>query len=379
MNKHKILLVTNDFLVGGVQKLALDQLTHEHDPRYEFHLLVLMDFPGKGTFYDRIPPTIPVYRGEFRGFKDLRGWWRLMALLRRLRPEIVKTSLFFSNTVLRVLQPFFGYKVLAAEHNTEERRPYWMRLMNRLLAGRSVTMVTDSQTVARFLHEHEHIPQDRFTVVYNGIELDDIRQSLTVRDQHRERVRTELGIGPEERVLLNIARLSKQKDHRLLVLGFAEYLRRSERPMHVIIVGDGPLFAEIQSLVQQLGIARYVHLVGEQQDIYRFYHAADAFILSSEREGFCLSAMMGLAFGLPLLSTRVAGVIEYMKEGESGMFFDRDPQALADVIERWTLLSEEASARYRLEAQRVASGFGVDTYIRSYRLLYDQALGTRLH
>lgn len=379
MDKHKILLVTNDFLVGGVQRLALDQLMYEHDPRYEFHLLVLMDFPGKGTFYDRIPPTIPVYRGGFRGFKDIRGWWRLIMLLRRLRPEVVKTSLFFSNTVLRVLQPFFGYKVLAAEHNTEERRPYWMRLTNRLLASRSVTMVTDSRTVARFLHEHEHIPQERFTVVYNGIELDDIRRSLAEHDQHRERVRAELDIGMEERVLLNIARFSKQKDHRLLIMGVAAYLRRSERPIHAILVGDGPLFAEMQSLIQQLGIAQYVHLVGEQQDIYRYYHAADAFILSSEREGFCLSAMMGLAFGLPLLSTRVAGVIEYMKEGESGMFFDRDPQALAEVIERWALLSEEGRNRYRLEAQRVASGFGVDSYIRSYRLLYDQALGTHLH
>lgn len=369
--KPKVVIAMNDFLIGGIQKLAIDQmrlLQHE----YDFVVIVLMQIPGK-QWYDMIPAGIPVHKMTFKSFWDIKSWVVLAKILNKEKPAIVKTAMFFSNTIFRLFKPFFGYQVITAEHNTEAKRPWGQRMVNFLLAPLAYTIIADSKTVADFVSAAEHIPRKKFTVVYNGVELDAIAEAKQQFIQNREQIRTEMKALPNEPVFLTVARLVAQKNHQLMIDGFAQYLKRGGKGV-LVIIGYGQLQDALEQQVRDLGIADRVTFLGGREDIYQFYSASDYFILTSVREGFCISAMNGLAFGMPLISTRVAGVVEYLDDGVNGYFADANPDAVAEVLLKVTNLPDDKLQIMKKSAEQTADRFGVDAHADAYRKLFMKCL-----
>lgn len=371
--RPRIILATNNFLIGGVQKLIIDHVRGADPAAYEFIVVTLMELPGKATFYDQLPQGIRVIRLDFKGLADIRSWRELYRLLRALDPDLVKTSLFFTNTIFRLLKPFFRYRVLAAEHNTEEGRPFWQRALDRLLAHLCHTIVTDSETVATFLADTERIPRARFQVIYNGIELAEIATAQTRLAKDRARVRAAYGLLPDALVFLNVARFSSQKGHDLMIDAFAK-IHEALPQARLLLIGDGTLRPQIEGQIAEHGLSGKVILAGERTDIYPFYNAADAFLLTSVREGFCISAMNGLAFGLPLFSTRVAGVIEYVEDGKNGFFLDRDPDAIAKRVAAWESLPSDQKRAISAACRATASRFSIEAYVAAYDRLFREVL-----
>lgn len=367
--KIKVLILTNDLFVGGVQKLVIDQVAHLDRSVFDLSIVSLIQAERRGTLYDRVPEGIRVHALNFTSLKSIQGWCSLITVLRIEKPDIVKSALFFSNTVARVLQPFFGYRVVAAEHNTEAKRSYSSRLINWYLSHFCTTIVADSNTVAAFVSKTEHISEGKFTVIYNGVELAEIAQAKALYGAQKESIRAELGMSVSDKVFVNIARLSTQKNHHLMIDGFNE-LCKKKNGVKLIIIGDGPFRGALEGKIKEYGLINNVFLLGERTDIYRYYAIADFFLLTSVREGFCISAMNGLAFGLPLVSTRVAGVVEYLKDGKNGYFINDDKNDIGRVLDRVTSLNEVELHAFRTAAVATAANFGVDQYAAHYNKLF---------
>ncbi len=370
-DKPKVVIVMNDFLVGGVQKLAVDQMNLLRDD-FDFVLITLMQFP-KGDFYKLIPSSVKVYKLNFRSFIDIKSLFSLINILIKERPKIVKTAMFFSNTVLRILKPFFGFVIITAEHNTETKRPLSHRLLNRLLSKITYTIIADSKTVADHVSDVEKIPRDKFTVIYNGVETNEIKNFTEKFLPDREIVRNEISVSEDETLFLTVARLVIQKNHDLMIRGFEKYLRNGGQGK-LVIIGDGVLLPSLKKLVEDFKINKSVIFLGERQDIYRYYAVSDFFLLTSIREGFCISAMNGLAFGLPLISTKVAGVVEYLKEGENGYFIEDNEDSIASILKKITSLSKEDLISFKKNAKLTANDFSVELHVGKYRNLYNSIL-----
>ena len=105
--------------------------------------------------------------------------------------------MFLSNTILRLLKPFFGFVVITAEHNTETKRPFSHRCINRLLSKITYTIIADSITVADHVSKIEKISRDKFTVVYNGVEIEEIENSKRLFSSEREHIRNELSVSTD--------------------------------------------------------------------------------------------------------------------------------------------------------------------------------------
>ena len=367
--KIKVLFLVNDFLVGGVQKLVIDQLALLPRDKYEFVLVSLIQFGNKGTFYDRIPSDVKVYRLNFKGSMSLGEWWKLIKIIKKERPDIVKSALFFSNMVARLLKLFLGFKVIAAEHNTEERRQFRYIFMNWLLSPLASTIVADSKTVADFVSKTEHIPRKYFTVIYNGVELEEIERAKKEFEAKRSDIRREIGVDPNETVFLNVARLSTQKNHKLMIEAFAEFIKIGNKGV-LVIIGDGGLRAGLEEQLRQEKLQGRVILLGERTDIYKFYTASDAFLLTSLREGFCIAAMNALAFGIPVISTKVAGLVEYIKDGENGFLRNHNKSELAEAMEKFVNLSPDEKLKVKENALLTAQDFSTAKYAETYDKLY---------
>lgn len=369
--KPKVVMVMNDFMVGGIQKLAIDQMTLLKK-EYDFTLIVLMQFQ-KGDFYHLVPEGVKVHKLNFKGFFDLKSTIELVKILNQEKPKIVKTAMFMSNTILRVLKPFFGFKVITAEHNTEIKKPFSYRFINKILSYLTYTIIADSETVADFVSQTEKIPREKFTVIYNGVELDSIKKAKSDFLSDFENIRREISLSKDDVVFLTVARLVKQKNHDLMIRGFADFLSKGGRGK-LVIIGDGVLMGELKDTAKDLKIDDSVIFLGERQDIYKFYAVSDFFLLTSIREGFCISAMNGLAFGLPLISTRVAGVIEYLKDGKNGYFTEDTKEDVGDKLIKITSLDKNSLDIMKKESELTAQDFSVEVHAEKYRKLFRSCL-----
>ena len=115
------------------------------------------------------------------------------------------------------------------------------------------------------------------------------------------------------------------------VVALAEVLR--SRPAVLLLVGDGPEREGVERVVAALGVERHVAFLGERSDLGPLLAQADLFVLPSEQESFGLAALEALASGLPVVASRVGGLPEVVRDGETGRLVPpRDPPALAAAV-----------------------------------------------
>jgi glycosyltransferase involved in cell wall biosynthesis len=124
-------------------------------------------------------------------------------------------------------------------------------------------------------------------------------------------------------------------------------------PWRLVIAGEGPDSAALQSLSEQSGLADRVefpgYLVGEQLDAA--YRAASVFVLPSYAEGFPTVVTEAMAAGLPIVATSIRGLIDYLEDGVNALFVEpRDALGLYHALAR--LLQDEDLRRSMGRANR---------------------------
>jgi len=126
-----------------------------------------------------------------------------------------------------------------------------------------------------------------------------------------------LGI-PEDAVLVGqIGRLSPEKGPDVF-LRAALAAHGSAPDVHFVLVGEGPLRADLQELVARLGLASRVHFAGLRQDMASVYAELDIVVSASRSEAMPLALLEAMSCGLPVVATRVGGVPDLIQPGLSG-------------------------------------------------------------
>jgi glycosyltransferase involved in cell wall biosynthesis len=172
-----------------------------------------------------------------------------------------------------------------------------------------------------------------------------------------------------------VARLDLQK-------GF-EYLLRAVRELcnifyglKVVIVGEGPDRAAIESMVQEFGLESNVILAGHQSDMPAVYAAMDIFVLPSLNEGLPMTILEAMAASKPVVATRVGAIPKVINDGDNGLLVDpKDTEGLRDAIA--SLLSDPERCRRMGEKAHewVSRNYTSEAMALKYRQLYDEVLG----
>lgn len=136
-------------------------------------------------------------------------------------------------------------------------------------------------------------PGQSVTVVNNGIET----KRFAFNPEARAEVREELGFR-DELVLGHVGRFSPQKNHEFLIDIFKEVHDRCPEAV-LLLVGEGPLEAQIRKKAKDLGLTDAVRFLGLRADVDRLYQAMDVFVMPSHYEGLSLCTVEAQTSGLP--------------------------------------------------------------------------------
>jgi glycosyltransferase involved in cell wall biosynthesis len=129
-----------------------------------------------------------------------------------------------------------------------------------------------------------------------------------------------------------VARFWPEKRHDVLLHAFKHLLAKAPR-VHLWIPGVGPEESRIRELAESLGVASQCRFLGFRTDLPELLAMADIQVHSSDEEGVPLAILSGMAAGRPIVSTRVGGIVEVIRSGESGVLIERrQPERLADAV-----------------------------------------------
>src|SRR5207253_8512825 len=137
-------------------------------------------------------------------------------------------------------------------------------LANRLLLERRDRVLGVGEAVRHALIANEGLPAPRVAVLYNGIDLTPYGNGVN----GRAAVRQEIGIAPDDFLMLQVARLDYLKDHKTAIRTLAEVVKRCPSA-RLVFVGDGPCRAEIEEQAWQHQVTPYVRFLGLRKDVAR--------------------------------------------------------------------------------------------------------------
>lgn len=368
--RPKLVIVINDFLVGGAQRLIVELLLRFDKARFDIVLVTLMQFEEKETMYRLLPKDTQIRRLDFKGFADVSSWIALGKLLKAEQPDVVLSHLFFSNTVVRLLNMFLEYRTITVEHNTYTGNTWLQIWCDRLLSRFSRKIVAVSRAVMEFASHQQHVPLGKFIVIRNGIDVQALAQAAAAVDAPS--LKRELQLAQDDTFIISVGRLTAQKNPLLLVEGFARFAQ-TQPNLHLVFLGDGALRAEMEMRGKALGIWKQIRFVGNVPDVSPYYAAAEFLVSTSYIEGLSMAHLEALACRLPILATRTAGSEELIEEGKSGFFItEGTPKAVAEGLTRMCRANTKEMGEH---AHKVAERFDIRNTVKEYEDLLADIYG----
>jgi 1,2-diacylglycerol 3-alpha-glucosyltransferase len=158
-----------------------------------------------------------------------------------------------------------------------------------------------------------------------------------------------LGLHPDERVLLYVGRLDREKNLEFLIDAIA---RACTPRLRLLLVGRGTRADALRRLVTARGLADRVELRGgcPPDGLPAYYQAADAFVFASTTETQGLAVLEAMACGLPVVAVRASGIEEVVTDGVSGLLAPEDPAVFASAVDQ---MLADADLREKLAAGAV--------------------------
>ena len=151
--------------------------------------------------------------------------------------------------------------------------------------------------------------------------------------QGRQEKRRELGLSPEDFLILTVAEMNKNKNQTMVLKALAQLKDRPEfSNMKYLICGMGSYESVLRQEAKDLGIEDQVLFLGYRKDIAEVYRSCDLFAFMSYREGLPVALMEAMSSGLPSVCSAARGNTDLIEDGIEGMIVENQPQPLADAI-----------------------------------------------
>jgi glycosyltransferase involved in cell wall biosynthesis len=295
---------------------------------------------------------------QFRELPATRRWLRRS--LEEAGAQIIHVHLFHALALIATLRRSPKSRVLLTHHHGGVYGHSGRRLMaamDRLAGSRADYVVAVSDFVRTFLIEEYGYDAQRIVSIPNGW----------------ENGRSHAAKGAEDPTVVCVANFRPEKRHDVLLRAFSHVVTRVPRA-RLVIVGDGPLDAELRGVAATLGIERHVEFVGAAAEVWQYLARADVFALASSYEPGGIAVLEAMAAGLPVVASRIGGIPELVEHGRTGeLVTPGDASAFAESLIR-LLVSGELRRRMGAEAAATAARFRMATTVTRYFELYARML-----
>jgi sugar transferase (PEP-CTERM/EpsH1 system associated) len=363
--------------VGGMENGLVNLINSLPESRYRHVIICLTDYTD---FSERITAgNVRILALHKREGKDLAVFLRMWKTLRELRPTIVHTrNLGTIDMVIPAALAGVRHRI-HGEHGWDmtdlhgENRKY--RYLRRLCGLFITRYITVSKDLARWLHERLDVPEDRIDQIHNGVDSLRFRPAAA----GREEIGAPGFASPESVVIGYVGRMAAVKNPLGVVQAFLylwQKLPRGREQLRLVLIGDGPLRAELENVFAGADALGSVWFAGERDDIPRLLRGMDVFVMPSLNEGISNTILEAMATGLPVVATDVGGNPELVRPDRTGYLVCADDSlALASAIRRYVEHPELRREHGRAARDVIESEFCLRSMVGRYMRVYETVTG----
>jgi len=313
--------------------------------------------------------TVDVIKERFRFDRAIIK--QLRDIVARRAPDIIQTHMIKSHFLVKLSGLGKQYPWIAYHHgytSTDLKMQFYNQLNRWSLPSADLVIAVCGEFANQLAASG--VQKDRIRVSHNSV-----KAPRSISSNEQQTLRERFGIARDEKVVLAVGRLSREKGHADLIESVG-LLRTAEPDLKfkLLIVGDGPEQPNLTRAVTQRNLDSHVVFVGHVSDVAPFYAIADLLALPSHSEGSPNVLLEAMAAGLPIVATRVGGVPEIATSEVNALLVpSRDPSAFAVALRR-ALTEPELAAKLRNNAIVRVRDFSPEAHARSLIEFYQGLL-----
>lgn len=296
----------------------------------------------------------------------------LRKYLKKQNPDVVIpfTEGVYCFTILSLLGT--GIPIIASERLDPAAMSKTRKILKRILLPFADWLVVQTQSIKDYFPKGI---QKKTSIIYNPVN-DDVFKSpdgLQVQGANAassvQSLNTPMEGRGQERLnrIISVGRLYPQKNQKMMIRAFAKVA--DEFPdWQLVIFGEGPLRAELESLVSSFKLQNRVFLPGRTEHVIEELRKSKIFCMSSDYEGMSNSMIEAICVGLPIVTTNVSGVEELVKDGINGFVIQcGEVDEMANSLQR--LMNNEHLVNY-FSSNNIVNRklFRIDTIVNKWEV-----------
>ena len=350
MQPIRVIQLVGSFQIGGGERVALTLAARLGPPRFRSELWCVGSDGPLRDMAEREGVRCRILGGGVRP---------LARELREARADVVhchSKRAHFRGALAAALSG--GAACVHTRHGLGERDVSWrVRLLEHMAMPLTRAYVAVSDEVLKRTARYRRIPFRKAVVIANGVDTDLFHPAGEPISNSTVRA-------------VCVARLSEEKRHCDLLDATAR-VRKMGVPLSLLLVGDGPLRAELEAQAQRLGIADAVSFLGNRSDVPELLRGCDLFVLSSRVEGLPLSVLEAMSSGLPVVATAVGALPAVVQPGSTGLLVPPlSPARLAEALAQVCRDAEFRRQARQIARRLVVEQFSVTRMIDAHERLY---------
>ncbi len=353
---------------GGLERAVIDLIAAQREAGHECRLVCLFD---RGILADELSASgVSVEICDKRTGADFRALRRARDLLRGGGVLHTHNAAAHYHAVLASaglpLQRVVNTRHGMGESNPRSRREW----LYRRSMTRTDYAVAVCETARRHLQNNGVSPRSALLSIPNGIRTEGFR---VADERARARLRDELALPSNSRLIGTVGRLEPVKDQANLIRAFRQ-VRLGVPEAALVLVGDGALRRELEAIAAAEGVADATRFLGDRSDVPQLLQGMDVFALSSVSEGYSIALLEACAAQLPIVATDVGGNGEIVRDRRNGLLVPaRDADALAAALAELLSSPARAAAMGQAGRQWVTHEGSFRTMASRYETLYRNA------
>lgn len=310
--------------------------------------------------------------------------YRLATIIKKLNLDIIHTHTEFSLGIFgRIMAKELHLPMVHTYHTIYEdythyvthmqlldkRAKAFARVFSKVCCNTVAQVIVPTQKVRELLLNYSVVKD--IAVVPTGINLKKFDKDQFTSEEI-ETEKKNFGITPEDKVILYIGRISREKNLYEIIEAMPEYLRSREN-VKLVIVGNGPDKERLEKYKQDLACSERIIFTGEQpwDKIGKFYQLGDVFVSASQSETQGLTYIEAMAAGLPVVAKEDRCLEGILKNGCNGYSFT-DRKGLMESLDK--VLFDEREHNYRKHSLEVASHYSTGEFACRVLAVYEKVL-----
>ncbi len=344
----KITFVTATLTSGGSERvisLLANELVHRgHDVS-----VVLLRKPI--VFYPIDPSVKLCFALEQCGNELLKGIW-LRKLVKKEKPDVVIPFMtaVYCFTIFWLMGT--NIPIISSERIDPRHSSFVRKVLRKLLLKFTTHLVAQTKEIKNY---YSKTIQEKCSIIPNPV------SDKVFEITHNEN---------KESRIISVGRLFRQKNQHLMIEAFSKIAEKYPN-YNLVIFGEGPLRNELEEHISIKGMQRRILLPGRNNNIIEELNKSEIFCLSSDYEGMSNALIEAVCVGLPIITTRVSGVDELIKEEKNGIILQaNEPTALSEAMAR-LIENTDLRERFSNESRRMASQFKLSHIVEVWeKLIY---------